>query len=186
MFFTPILYLTGVLLVWILLGIAERNTTRQLMNTRWRTLLGRIAIAALALSVLYASPFGPARDLKSAMRWFAFGYPPWLLLSIIWLLPGVAASKRLALNPLWVLPSLALVIDLSVEGFQHWPRITFYTVQTSRIGGMVSLRCPTAGISIGVPSISRNEENSWDIEATPRAVGSWNSMAWGKPLPGAS
>jgi hypothetical protein len=150
LFFTPIIYLTGVLLVWILVGIAERNTIRQLMNTRWRTSFGLIAIAALSLSVLYASPFGPARDLKSAMRWFAFGYPAWLLLSIIWLLPGVAASKRLALNPLWVLPSLALVIDLSVEGFQHWPPTRWLPV-------VVTGHPPTpSGYILGVP------REAWD------------------------
>jgi hypothetical protein len=121
MFFVPIIYLSGVLIVWILVALADRRTNRQMVGTRWRTSLWLIAVAALALSLIYASPFGPARDLESAVRWFVFGYPAWLLLSIIWLLPGVAASKRFALNPLWVLPSLAVAIDLSIEGFTHWP-----------------------------------------------------------------
>src|SRR6267154_4754891 len=107
MFFVPIIYLSGVLIVWILVAIADRRTTRQMVGTRWSTSLWLIAVAALALSLIYASPFGPARDLESALRWLVLGYPAWLLLSILWLLPGVAASKRFEMNPLWVLPSLA-------------------------------------------------------------------------------
>ncbi len=121
MFFVPISYLSGVLIAWILVAIADRRTTRQMTGTRLRTSLWLIAAAALSLSLVYASPFGPARDFKSAVRWFVFGYPAWLLLSMIWLLPGVAVSKRYALNPLWVIPSLAIVIDLSIESFTHWP-----------------------------------------------------------------
>jgi len=121
MFFVPIIYLSGVLIVWILVAIADRRTSRRKMGTRWSTSLWLIAVAALALSLIYASPFGPARNIEAAVRWFVFGYPAWLLLSTIWLLPGVAASKHFALNPLWVLPSLAVAIDLSIEGFTHWP-----------------------------------------------------------------
>jgi hypothetical protein len=109
------------LIVWLLVAIADRRTARRIMAIRWRTSLWLIAVAALSLSLIYASPFGPARNLESAVRWFIFGYPAWLLLSIIWLLPGVAASKRFALNPLWVLPTLAVAIDLSIECFTHWP-----------------------------------------------------------------
>ncbi len=121
MFFVPIIYLSGVLTVWILVAIADHRTTRRMVAIRWSTSLWLIAAAALVLSLIYASPFGPARDLGSALQWLVFGYPAWLLLSLIWVLPGVAASKRFALNPLWVLPSLAAAIDLSVESFTHWP-----------------------------------------------------------------
>jgi hypothetical protein len=121
MFFVPIVFLSGVLIVWILVAIADSRSTRQMEGTRWSTSLWLIAVAALSLSLIHASPFGPARDLESAVRLFVFGYPAWLLLSTVWLLPGVAASKRFALNPLWVLPCLALAIDLSVESFTHWP-----------------------------------------------------------------
>lgn len=121
MFFVPIAYLSGVLILWLFTAIADRRTARKIMGGRWSTSLWLIAAAALALSAIYASPFGPARDLNSAVRWFIFGYPAWLLLSSIWLLPGVAASKRFLLNPLLVVPSLALAIDLAVESFTHWP-----------------------------------------------------------------
>ena len=67
MFFVPIIYLSGVLIVWILVAIADRRTTRQMVGTRWSTSLWLIAVAALALSLIYASPFGPARDFESAM-----------------------------------------------------------------------------------------------------------------------
>jgi hypothetical protein len=117
----PAIYLSGVLTVWFLLDMADRRAIPQMRAPPWRTSLWLIAAAALVLSLLYASPFGPARDLKSAIRWFVLGYPAWLLLSVIWLLPGVALSKRFALNPLRVLPALAAVIELLIGGFTHWP-----------------------------------------------------------------
>ena len=39
MFFVPIIYLSGVLIVWILVAITDRRTTRQMVGTRWSTSL---------------------------------------------------------------------------------------------------------------------------------------------------
>jgi hypothetical protein len=94
----PAIYLPAVIAVWALLWIFGRNAFH-LDAITWRMSLLLIAMAALVLSMLYASPFGPAKDLHSAMRWFFFGYPTWFFLSAIWLVPGIFASRRLALNP---------------------------------------------------------------------------------------
>jgi hypothetical protein len=121
MFVTPAIYISGVLAVWGIVVIINLRFVPQLRTIRWRSLLGRIAVVGLVLSLLYASPFGPARDLLSAIHWFVFGYPAWLLFSIICLVPGIVLSKRFALNPFWVLPGVAVAIALSIDGLRHWP-----------------------------------------------------------------
>ena len=39
MFFAPIIYLSGVLIVRILVAITDRRTTRQMAGTQWSRLL---------------------------------------------------------------------------------------------------------------------------------------------------
>jgi len=115
------IYVFAVLTLWALVVIADRSAARLGHPYRWRTLLWLIPLAAVGPSLLWASPFGPARDLASAARWLVYGYPAWFLLSVIWLLPGIALSKRFALKPLWVLPLTAVLVQLVIGGVAHWP-----------------------------------------------------------------
>jgi len=87
----------------------------------WRTWSWLLPIAALGPALLWASPFGPARDLTSRLQLFAFGYPAWLLLTVIWLGPGVFLAKRLHWNIWYVVPWVAVTVQLAISAVQHWP-----------------------------------------------------------------
>ena len=87
---------------------------------RWRTWTWLIAIAAAGPTVLYASPYGPARNLAHAGL-LILAYPAWFLLSLVWLVPGIALVRRFGLAEWWVLPSTAVLIETSVSAVRHWP-----------------------------------------------------------------
>jgi hypothetical protein len=89
--------------------------------TTWRTWLWMIALAALGPALLWASPWGPARTLGDAVWWFVVGYPAWLILSVVWLAPGIVLARRFALSLFWVVPVSAVTIQLLWDGISHWP-----------------------------------------------------------------
>jgi hypothetical protein len=113
--------MTVVLLIWLCIGVAKRSNYPSLGPYRWRTLLLLTLFAALVPTILYASPFGPARNLESAVRWLLYGYPAWLLLTLIWIIPGIALAKRFDLPSVWLLPSVAAATQLTISGITHWP-----------------------------------------------------------------
>jgi hypothetical protein len=89
-----------------------------------------VAVAHLALAyrsgrAVSRAPLGitirTGRDFAVAAQLLTFGYPAWFLLSLIWLLPGIALSRRFALSPLWVVPTTAVIIQITVEAISHWP-----------------------------------------------------------------
>ena len=88
--------------------------------TKWRTWTWLIAIAAVGPTLLYASPFGPARDLPHAGL-LLLAYPAWFLWSIVWLVPGIVLVGRFAVGEWWVFPSAAVVVDVSISAVRHWP-----------------------------------------------------------------
>src|SRR5262249_6568836 len=59
-------------------------------------------------------------DLASAIRLLAL-YPSWLLFSLMSLAPGIVLVKRFALNPWWVLPWTAVLVQLLLRAVTHWP-----------------------------------------------------------------
>jgi hypothetical protein len=100
-------------------SVAETN---DLVTTvlRWRTWTWLTAIGAVGPTILYASPFGPARDLAHASL-LLLGYPVWFLFSCVSLAPGIVLVKRFELNPWWVLPFTAVLFQLLIGAVAHWP-----------------------------------------------------------------
>ena len=88
---------------------------------RWRTWAWLLPIAALGPTILWASPFGPARGMDARIVLLAYGYPAWLLLTLIWLVPGIVVAKRLNWSIWYVVPCSALLIQLAKSAVQHWP-----------------------------------------------------------------
>lgn len=88
---------------------------------RWYTWLWMLASAAIAPALLWASPFGPARDLQSAVYLLLHLYPAWLILTIIWLIPGIVIARRFALSLWWTLPMTAVMIQFLFGAIFHWP-----------------------------------------------------------------
>ena len=120
MFTTPALFLTPTLLVWLVLGL-QRRPTPPLKAYLRRTLFWTLLATALAVSALWASPFGPSRTVKMAAWNLVALYPVWLILSVIWLLPGIVLSRILGWTPLLVLPSAAITIGLALGAISNWP-----------------------------------------------------------------
>ena len=67
----------------------------------WRTSLWMMSLAALGPTLLWASPFGPARNAAVAVQLFFYGYPAWLLLTFLWLTPGLLLAKRVGFHLWW-------------------------------------------------------------------------------------
>jgi hypothetical protein len=65
-------------------------------------------------------PFGPARNLEAAVRLFVL-YPAWLLLAVVWLVPGIILSVRLQLRLWWTIPLVAVLVEGAWSGISHWP-----------------------------------------------------------------
>jgi hypothetical protein len=85
-----------------------------------RTWFWRIAVAALGPTLLNASPWGPARTIEAAARLLLL-YPAFLILAIVWLVPGIAAAMRFHL-PLWLAgPVSAIAVEIARAGIIHWP-----------------------------------------------------------------
>lgn len=87
----------------------------------WRQLLWLLPIAALGPAILWASPFGPARDNEAALKLFFLGYPAWLVFTAFYLSPGIFLAKRFGLNAWWIVPWAAILLRLIVSGVTHWP-----------------------------------------------------------------
>jgi hypothetical protein len=87
----------------------------------WRTCFWRISAAALGPAALWASPFGPARDLTTAAKLLFLGYPAWLLLSLVWLLPGIALARLLKWRERWVVPCAAVLVQFVIGAVESWP-----------------------------------------------------------------
>lgn len=86
-----------------------------------RTWAWLVPLAAVVPSLLWASPFGPAQDMTSRLQLFFYGYPAWLILSIIWLVPGLLVAKALNWRLWYTLPVVAGLVQLTIAGFGHWP-----------------------------------------------------------------
>jgi hypothetical protein len=96
------------------------QTCRGTTVLRWRTWIWLIAVAAVGPTVLWASPFGPARNLAHAAL-LLLAYPYWFLFSLVCLVPGVSLIRRFALNGWWVLPCTAVLIEIAIGAVRHWP-----------------------------------------------------------------
>jgi hypothetical protein len=94
---------------------------------RWRTWAWLTVVAAIGPTVLWASPFGPARDLQHAAL-LLLAYPGWLLFSLVSLAPGVVLVKRLQLNPWWVIPFTGVLIQVLIGAVTHWPPTQWWPV----------------------------------------------------------
>lgn len=88
---------------------------------RFRTWAWLLPLAALVPSLLWASPFGPARDMSSRLQLFLYGYPAWLIFTVVWLVPGLLISNALKWKLWYTLPCVAVLIQLSISALQHWP-----------------------------------------------------------------
>jgi hypothetical protein len=91
---------------------------------RWRTWMWLIAIAAVGPTVLWASPFGPARNIAHAAL-LLLAYPYWFPFSLICLVPGIALVRRFALNRWWVFPCTAVAIEIPIAAVRHWPQTSW-------------------------------------------------------------
>jgi hypothetical protein len=100
---------------------------------RWRTWTWLIAIAAVGPTVLWASPFGPARDLAHAGM-LLLAYPYWFLFSLVCLVPGIVLVRRFALNGWWALPCTAVLIEIAIGAVRHWPPTSWGPAEISFIG----------------------------------------------------
>ena len=94
---------------------------------RWRTWAWLTAVAALGPTVLWASPFGPARDLAHAGL-LLLSYPGWFLYSLACLAPGMALVSRFGISPLWVFPLTAVLSSVVIGAVAHWPPTRWSTV----------------------------------------------------------
>ena len=88
---------------------------------RFRTWAWLLPLAALVPSLLWASPFGPARDMSSRLQLFLYGYPAWLIFTVVWLVPGLLIANALKWKLWYTLPCIAVLIQLSISALQHWP-----------------------------------------------------------------
>lgn len=100
---------------------------------RWRTWIWLIAIAAVGPTILWASPFGPARDLEHAAM-LLLAYPYWFLFSLVCLVPGVTLVRRFALSDLWVLPCTAVLVEITIGAVRHWPPTSWGPAEIEFIG----------------------------------------------------
>jgi hypothetical protein len=100
---------------------------------RWRTWTWLIAIAGVGPTVLWASPFGPARNLAHAAL-LLLAYPYWFLFSLVCLVPGITLVRRFALNGWWALPCTAVLIEIAIGAVRHWPPTSWGPAEISYIG----------------------------------------------------
>jgi hypothetical protein len=84
-------------------------------------------------TVLWASPFGPARDIAHAAL-LLLTYPYWFLFSLICLLPGIALVRRFALSDWWAFPCTAVVIEIAIGAVRHWPRTSWGPAEIEFMG----------------------------------------------------
>jgi|SRR5450432_549708 len=126
MFVTPAMFMSGLLLVWVLIALTGRPHP-PLSVYPWRKLLWPTLVAALGPTLWWASPFGPAKDIVGVIRWLA-GYPLWLIASTVWLAPGIVLGKRFGLTPVWLLPCSAGLIEALISGISHWPPTRWWPV----------------------------------------------------------
>jgi hypothetical protein len=90
--------------------------TKSILGWSWK-----IALAAAGPAALWASPWGPARDLKSALELFFLGYPAWLILCVWWLVPGLLLAWRFRWKHVWALPTTAVLVEFLWSAWRHWP-----------------------------------------------------------------
>jgi hypothetical protein len=95
---------------------------------RLRTWAWLLPLAALAPSLLWASPFGPARDMSSRLQLFLVGYPAWLILTVVWMVPGLLIARALKWRVWYTLPCVAVLIQLAISALQHWPPSRWWPV----------------------------------------------------------
>jgi hypothetical protein len=95
---------------------------------RWRTWAWLLPLAALAPSLLWASPFGPARDIQTRLQLFLVGYPAWLILTLVWLVPGLLIAKAFRSKIWYTLPCVAIVVQLAISAPRHWPPSRWWPV----------------------------------------------------------
>src|SRR3982751_4369410 len=95
---------------------------------RLRTWAWLLPVAALAPALLWASPFGPARDSASRLQLLVYGYPAWLVLTAVWLVPGLLLAKSLKWKMWYVVPLVAVLIQLSISAVAHWPPSRWWPV----------------------------------------------------------
>jgi len=101
---------------------------------RWYTWLWMLVPAAIGPALLWASPFGPARDLQFSVYLLFHLYPVWLLLTVIWLIPGIVIANRFALPLWWALPVTSVMVQFFLGAIRHWPPNHWWP--TVIVGGM--------------------------------------------------
>jgi hypothetical protein len=102
-------------------AVPRRSTLALGRMHRWRNWFWMIALAAVGPTFLYASPWGPARNIEAAARWLLL-YPAWLLLSIVWLVPGILLATRARSPFFWlIIPIVAELVEVTRSGITHWP-----------------------------------------------------------------
>jgi hypothetical protein len=88
-------------------------------------------MAAIGPTVLWASPFGPARDFASAVHLLIYSYPAWLFFTFISLAPGIYLTKRFRANPWLVIPFVAALVQVIIDAIAHWPPTRWWPVHVA-------------------------------------------------------
>src|SRR5262249_32276119 len=110
----PATFLVPALLAWLLMILTGKSAPSLRAYSK-RSLLWLLLLTALASSALNASPFGPYQPFATAARNLVILYPAWLILSVLWLLPGIVLCRRYRFSPIKLLPLTAMTIELTLR-----------------------------------------------------------------------
>lgn len=114
----------------------------------WRQLMYLIPAAAIGPAILWASPYGPARNSLAGLGLLVSMYPVWVLFVAVYVLPPVLLVRRFRWNPWIALPLGSVLLRLLVSSVTHWPPSRWWPA-----------------VEIGLPSVPSAYVLSFGIEA---------------------